>query len=98
MTKAIKPIMPEGGSIVNISSQAARDGGGPGSSLYSASKGALERMAEALRMETQSFGIRICNLAPGDFISNIAERRHNVFLNKDSPYWTEKKLLIRYDR
>ena len=38
VTKAIKPLMPKGGSIINISSQAARDGGGPGSSLYSASK------------------------------------------------------------
>ena len=86
--QAVLPKMREQGEglIINITSIAS-DFGLPFRGPYSASKGALERMAEALRMETQSFGIRICNVAPGDFISNIAERRHNVFLNKDSPYF-----------
>jgi NAD(P)-dependent dehydrogenase (short-subunit alcohol dehydrogenase family) len=44
-------------------------------------------MTEALRMETKAFGIRICNLAPGDFVSNIAERRHYAKLKEDSPYY-----------
>ena len=51
VTKAIKPLMPKGGSIINISSQAARDGGGSGSSLYSASKGAVTSYTRALARE-----------------------------------------------
>jgi NAD(P)-dependent dehydrogenase (short-subunit alcohol dehydrogenase family) len=74
------------GLIVNITSIAA-DMGLPFRGPYSAAKGALERMTEALRMETKAFGIRICNLAPGDFVSNIAERRHYAKLKEDSPYY-----------
>ena len=65
MTKAIKPIMPEGGSIVNISSQAARDGGGPGSSLYSASKGAVTSYTRALAKEFGPDGIRVNAITAG---------------------------------
>ena len=65
VTKAIKPIMPEGGSIVNISSQAARDGGGPGSSLYSASKGAVTSYTRALAKEFGPDGIRVNAITAG---------------------------------
>ena len=65
VTKAIKPIMPEGGSIVNISSQAARDGGGPGSSLYSASKGAVTSYTRALAREFGPDGIRVNAITAG---------------------------------
>ena len=65
VTKAIKPLMPEGGSIVNISSQAARDGGGPGSSLYSASKGAVTSYTRALAREFGPDGIRVNAITAG---------------------------------
>jgi len=65
VTKAIKPIMPEGGSIVNISSQAARDGGGPGSSLYSASKGAITSYTRDLAKEFGPDGIRVNAITAG---------------------------------
>jgi len=65
VTKAIKPIMPEGGSIVNISSQAARDGGGPGSSLYSASKGAVTSYTRALAKEFGPDRIRVNAITAG---------------------------------
>ena len=65
VTKAIKPLMPEGGSIVNISSQAARDGGGPGSSLYSASKGAVTSYTRALAKEFGPDGIRVNAITAG---------------------------------
>ena len=86
--QAVLPKMREQGEglIINITSIAS-DFGLPFRGPYSAAKGALERMAEALRMETKSFGIRIFNVAPGDFISNIAERRHYAPLNKNSPYF-----------
>ena len=88
--KLIQAVLPQmrtqgEGLIVNITSIAA-DMGLPFRGPYSAAKGALERMSEALRMETKTFGIRICNLAPGDFVSNIAERRHYAPLKENSPY------------
>ena len=65
VTKAIKPLMPKGGSIINISSQAARDGGGPGSSLYSASKGAVTSYTRALANEFGPDGIRVNAITAG---------------------------------
>ena len=83
VTKAIKPIMPEGGSIVNISSQAARDGGGPGSSLYSASKGAVTSYTRALAKEFGPDRIRVNAITAGmtstrfhdDFTSDEIRRK-----------------------
>ena len=65
VTKAIKPLMPKGGSIINISSQAARDGGGPESSLYSASKGAVTSYTRALANEFGPDGIRVNAITAG---------------------------------
>jgi NAD(P)-dependent dehydrogenase (short-subunit alcohol dehydrogenase family) len=88
LIQAVLPHMRKQGSglIINISSIAA-DLGLPFRGPYSASKGALERMTEALRMETKNFGVEICSVAPGDFVSNIAERRHYANLSEDSPYY-----------
>ncbi|RZJ32065.1 MAG: SDR family oxidoreductase [Flavobacterium sp.] len=73
------------GLIINITSIAGYMGL-PYRSVYSASKGALELITEALRMETKSFGIRITNVAPGDFATNIAAGRFHAPLNPASPY------------
>ena len=35
--------------------------------IYSASKGALELITEAYRMELKEFNINMSNIAPGDF-------------------------------
>lgn len=64
-TKLVKPHMPKGGSIINFSSQAARDGGGPGASLYSASKGAVMTLTRAYAKEFGPLGIRVNALCPG---------------------------------
>ena len=50
-TQAALPVMADGGAIVNVSSQAGRDGGGPGSLAYGASKGALMSMTRGLAKE-----------------------------------------------
>ncbi len=63
-----------GGHIVNISSLAGLIGL-PFSGLYSASKFALEGVSEALRMECRQFGVRIILVEPGDFRTNITQRR-----------------------
>lgn len=87
MTKAVLPQMrkQQSGLIINITSIAGYMGL-PYRGLYSASKGALELVTEALRMETKDFGIQITNLAPGDFATNIASRRYHAPVEESSPY------------
>jgi NAD(P)-dependent dehydrogenase (short-subunit alcohol dehydrogenase family) len=57
--------------------------------IYSASKGALELLTEAFRMELKDFNIEMTNVAPGDFATNIAAGRFHAPIVKGSPY--EKK-------
>lgn len=63
MTKACLAKM-SGGAIVNIASQAARDGGGPGSMAYATSKGAVMTMTRSLAKEVGP-AIRVNALCPG---------------------------------
>lgn len=85
--KAALPQMREqkSGLIINITSIAGYMGL-PYRSVYSASKGALELITEALRMEVKSFGIEITNVAPGDFATNIAASRYHAPVIKNSAY------------
>lgn len=85
--KAVLPQMrsQNGGLIINITSIAGYMGL-PYRSVYSASKGALELITEATRMEVQNFGIHITNIAPGDFATNIAAGRFHAPLLANSPY------------
>ena len=87
MIKAVLPAMRDqrSGLIINITSIAGYMGL-PYRSIYSASKAALEVITESIRMETRQFGIRITNLAPGDFATNIAAGRYHVPLLDQSPY------------
>ena len=64
-TREVVPHMTEGGSIVNFSSQAARDGGGPGASVYAAAKAAVMCHTRAMAKELGPKGIRVNALAPG---------------------------------
>ena len=57
--------MKNGGSIVNISSQAARDGGGPGSSIYACGKAAMLCHTRAMAKELGPRGIRVNAVCPG---------------------------------
>ena len=85
--KAVLPQMrvQQSGLIINITSIAGYMGL-PYRSVYSASKGALELITEALRMEVKPFGIQITNVAPGDFATNIAAGRFHAPLLKGSAY------------
>ncbi|MEO9865299.1 MAG: 3-oxoacyl-ACP reductase family protein [Yoonia sp.] len=51
MIKACLPHMSENSTIVNLASQAGRDGGGPGSVAYASSKGAVMTMTRGLAKE-----------------------------------------------
>ena len=85
--KAVLPQMrnQKSGLIINITSIAGYMGL-PYRGIYSASKGALELITEALRMEVKSFGIQITNVAPGDFATNIAAGRYHAPVIKGSAY------------
>ncbi|WP_010519996.1 SDR family NAD(P)-dependent oxidoreductase [Croceivirga radicis] len=65
VSQAFEPLMEKGASIINISSQAARDGGGGGSALYSSSKGAVTTFTRAMAKELGPKGIRVNALCPG---------------------------------
>lgn len=85
--KAVLPQMraQNSGLIINITSIAGYMGL-PYRGIYSASKGALELVTEALRMETKQFGIHITNIAPGDFATNIAAGRYHAPVLQGSAY------------
>ena len=85
--KAVLPSMraQKSGLIINTTSIAGYMGL-PYRGVYSASKGALEIITEALSMELKAFNINICNVAPGDFATNIAAGRYHAPVLDDSPY------------
>ncbi|AUP81356.1 SDR family oxidoreductase [Flavivirga eckloniae] len=85
--KAVLPQMrkQQSGLIINITSIAGYMGL-PYRGIYSASKGALELLTEAFRMELKGFNINMTNVAPGDFATNIAAGRYHAPLLEDSPY------------
>lgn len=85
--KAVLPKMREQGygHILNITSIAAYMGL-PYRGIYSATKAALEITIEAMRMETLQFGIKMTNVAPGDFATNIAAGRYHAPVLENSPY------------
>lgn len=99
--KAVLPQMrsQKSGLIINITSIAGYMGL-PYRSVYSASKGALELITEALRMEVKDFGIHITNVAPGDFATNIASGRFHAPLIQGSayeiPYGNTLKMMDEY--
>lgn len=75
MTQSALPLMEDGGAIVNVSSQAGRDGGGSGSVAYGASKGALMSMTRGLAKELGPRKIRVNAVCPG----MIATKFHDDF-------------------
>ena len=54
-----------GGSIVNVTSVAARHGGGPGASLYAGAKGFVSTATRGLAKELVADRIRVNAVAPG---------------------------------
>jgi NAD(P)-dependent dehydrogenase (short-subunit alcohol dehydrogenase family) len=88
--RVIKAVLPQmrqqnSGLIINITSIAGYLGL-PYRGVYSASKGALELITEAFRMEIKDFNIQMTNVAPGDFATNIAAGRYHAPVFENSPY------------
>lgn len=73
-TREAVPMMTEGGAIVNFSSQAARDGGGPGASMYATAKAAVLCHTRSMAKELGPQGIRVNALAPGMINTSFHDR------------------------
>jgi 3-oxoacyl-[acyl-carrier protein] reductase len=67
MCRAVAPgmVTRKRGVIVNMSSLAAWNGGGPGAGAYAAAKGAVVSLTKALAKELAPHGIRVNSVAPG---------------------------------
>jgi 3-oxoacyl-[acyl-carrier protein] reductase len=67
VTQAVAPGMIERkrGAIVNVSSLAAHNGGGPGALAYAAAKGGLISLTKAMAKELAPRGVRVNCVAPG---------------------------------
>lgn len=87
LTKAVLPQMRQqkSGLIINISSIAGYMGL-PYRGIYSASKSSVSVLSEALSAEVKQFGIKIVDVAPGDFITNIAAGRFHAPVLETSAY------------
>ncbi|PLC55000.1 oxidoreductase [Pollutimonas nitritireducens] len=73
-TRYAVPHMPKGSSIINLTSVAARNGGGPGSSLYAGSKGFVSTITKGLAKELIPNQIRVNAVAPGVITTPFHEK------------------------
>ena len=78
------------GLIVNITSIAGYNNI-PFGSIYCASKYSMECLGASLNMELKDFGIRVVNIAPGDYKTEIFDKRIKLELNTNSPYYNKYK-------
>jgi len=72
ITRALVPRMIEQkrGFIVNVSSVAARNGGGLGAMAYASAKAALSAMTKGLAKELAPHGVRVNTVSPGTVDTN----------------------------
>ncbi|WP_016953973.1 SDR family NAD(P)-dependent oxidoreductase (plasmid) [Catenovulum sp. SX2] len=78
-----------GGSIINYTSNAGWNAGGPGAGIYAVSKGAVHTLTRALAKELAPAGIRVNAVSPGTidtpFHAQIKATKPEVFASwKDS--------------
>jgi len=75
-SQAVLPIMKRqgGGKIINITSVAARNGGGPGSVAYATAKGGVSTLTRAMAKELISEGILVNGVAPGVITTPFHDR------------------------
>lgn len=80
IAKAVAPGMIDrkNGVVINVSSIAARNGGGPGATVYAAAKAAVSAITKGLAKELAPQGIRVNAVSPG----TVDNHFHEVFSNK----------------
>ncbi|MFN3402548.1 MAG: SDR family oxidoreductase [Cytophagaceae bacterium] len=85
--KAVLPHMRKAGAgkIINISSIGS-ELGLPYRAAYSASKAAMDRLSEAMRLEVKKYGIQICTVQPGGVNTDINTNRILTEVPENSPY------------
>ena len=67
------------GVIVNVSSIAARNGGGPGATIYAAAKAAVSAMTKGLSKELAPHGVRVNAISPG----TVENHFHETFSTRE---------------
>jgi 3-oxoacyl-[acyl-carrier protein] reductase len=75
-SQAVLPLMKrqEKGRIINVTSVAARNGGGPGSAAYATAKGGVSTLTRAMAKELVSDGVLVNGIAPGVIATPFHER------------------------
>jgi 3-oxoacyl-[acyl-carrier protein] reductase len=75
-SRAVLPMMKRQGrgKIVNMTSVAARNGGGPGSAAYATAKGGVSTLTRAMAKELVSEGILVNGVAPGIITTPFHDR------------------------
>ncbi len=75
-SKAVLPIMKRQGSgrIINMTSVAARNGGGPGSAAYASAKGGVSTLTRAMAKDLVSDNILVNGVAPGVITTPFHDR------------------------
>lgn len=91
-TREALKFMPDGGRIINLSSLAAHDGGGPGSIIYAATKGAINSFTRGMAKELSSRQITVNAISPG-FIADTPF--HNTFTAPNVQEIVADKTLIK---
>lgn len=81
LSQAVAPgmVARKWGVIVNLSSIAARHGGGPGASIYAASKAAVACVTKGMAKELAPKGVRVNAVSPG----TIDNHFHQVFSTRE---------------
>ncbi|MCI3204562.1 MULTISPECIES: glucose 1-dehydrogenase [Pandoraea] len=75
-SRAVVPAMRKqgGGAIVNVTSIAARHGGGPGALIYAASKGFVSTLTRGMAKELMADRIRVNAVSPGVIMTPFHEQ------------------------
>jgi 3-oxoacyl-[acyl-carrier protein] reductase len=75
-SKAVLPMMKRQGSgrIINMTSVAARNGGGPGSAAYASAKGGVSTLTRAMAKDLVSDNILVNGVAPGVITTPFHDR------------------------
>lgn len=79
--------MNQNGTILNIASVAGSFTG-PSLGLYSSTKAAVIQFTEALKMEVQEFGIRVCAVCPGGFRTDFLDSSSMTLATNPIPEYT----------
>ena len=87
-------LIPAGGNLINVSSITARFAPNVRFAAYAATKGALDRVTDALRLELDPIGVRVTSIAPGlvdtplyDQVAGFGATREKI--SRQVPRWLE---------